>query len=316
MAIAYCTDRELKDVYPHIDDFDNKTPIYGFENTDTPNQYQANNTGLITQLFFDGIKGTSVIDSPNATYEFNYSSSTDSVQVFHATKNPNDMLIEAGEDWATLKQRYRENASRYLESKLDKTLPREQFKDKDGNYDYIIVRTTALLAAVFLIRSHDPTSEIASNLMEEAQAEIDKLNGGDNILSWMKTADSSKGIVREQTLNGNLRIVDTRGRYFGQYDRIGVKIVTAGKIGVARYSVWRRDSDNLGAERMNNDESPDITSELINGQYQPCAGLEIRFGGDTADEATLNDKWEIEVSGYYEEVDNASSMRSVRMTRL
>ena len=76
MAIAYCTDRELKDVYPHIDDFDNKTPIYGFENTDTPNQYQANNTGLITQLFFDGIKGTSVTDSPNATYEFNYSSST------------------------------------------------------------------------------------------------------------------------------------------------------------------------------------------------------------------------------------------------
>ena len=138
MAIAYCTDRELKDVYPHIDDFDNKTPIYGFENTDTPNQYQANNTGLITQLFFDGIKGTSVTDSPNATYEFNYSSTTDSVQVFHATKNPNDMLIEAGEDWTTLKQRYRENASRYLESKLDSVLDNNlssSISDKNSSKD-------------------------------------------------------------------------------------------------------------------------------------------------------------------------------------
>ena len=397
MAIAYCTDRELKDVYPHIDDFDNKTPIYGWEQVFTHGGntlYEAFNSGLVTVLYKDGkdlgsfVKTESYSDSTANTAEevdntetaidvsdgsvfeygdiikinnekmivtnkssntltvrrgalgttiathntgvdiyigvswanqneWLYSSTDDHILYFDTnSNNPNDLLMEAGEDYSTLKQRYRENASRYLESKLDKTLPREQFKDKDGNYDYIIVRTTALLAAVFLIRSHDPTSEIASNLMEEAQAEIDKLNGGDNILSWMKTADSSKGIVREKTLNGNLRIVDTRGRYFGQYDRIGVKIVTAGKIGVARYSVWRRDSDNLGAERMNNDESPDITSELINGQYQPCAGLEIRFGGDTADEATLNDKWEIEVSGYYEEVDNASSMRSVRMTRL
>tara|TARA_B100000424_G_scaffold33043_1_gene22471 strand:- start:1883 stop:2836 length:954 start_codon:yes stop_codon:yes gene_type:complete len=317
MAIAYCTDRELKDVYPHIDDFDNKTPIYGFENTDTPNQYQANNTGLITHLFFDGIKGTSVTDSPNETYEYNYSSTTDSVQVFHATKNPNDMLIEAGEDWATLKQRYRENASRYLESKLDKTLPREQFKDKDGNYDYIIVRTTALLATVFLIRSHDPTSEVASNMMEEAQAEIDKLNSGDNVLSWMKTADSSKGIVREVSVSGGLKIVDTRGRYYGVYDRVGVKITTGGALGTAKYSVWRKDSENLGAERMNNGLPADFADEVINGQYQSLSGgLEIRFGGDTADTATLGDKWEIELSGYFEEVDNASSMRSARMTRL
>tara|TARA_R100001594_G_scaffold129695_1_gene168420 strand:+ start:392 stop:1345 length:954 start_codon:yes stop_codon:yes gene_type:complete len=316
MAIAYCTDRELKDVYPHVDDYDSKVPIYGWVSTDTTNQYQANNTGLITHLFFDGIKGTSVTDSPNATYEFNYSSTTDSVQVFHATKNPNDMLIEAGEDWATLKQRYRENASRYLESKIDKTLPREQFKDKDGNYDYVIIRTTALLAAVFLIRSHDPTSEVASNMMEEAQAEIDKLNSGENVLSWMTTSDSSKGIVRESSVSGSLRIVDTRGRYGGTYDRIGVKITNAGAIGTAKYSVWRRDSDNLGAERMNNGVTADFADEIINGQFQSLAGgLQIRFGGDTADTATINDKWEIEVSGYYEEVDNASSMRAVRMTR-
>jgi len=68
---------------------------------------------------------------------------------------------------------------------------------------------------------------------------------------------------------------------------------------------------------MNNGLPADFADEVINGQYQSLSGgLEIRFGGDTADTATLGDKWEIELSGYFEEVDNASSMRSARMTRL
>ena len=398
MAIAYCTDRELKDVYPHIDDFDNKTPIYGWEQVFTHGGntlYEAFNSGLVTVLYKDGkdlgsfVKTESYSDSTANTAEavdntetaidvtdgsvfgygdiikinnekmivtnissntltvrrgalgttiathntgvdvyigvswsnqneWLYSSTDDHILYFGSnTSSPNDLLMEAGEDYSSLKQRYRENASRYLESKLDKTLPREQFKDKDGNYDYIIVRTTALLATVFLIRSHDPTSEVASNMMEEAQAEIDKLNSGDNVLSWMKTADSSKGIVREVSVSGGLKIVDTRGRYYGVYDRVGVKITTGGALGTAKYSVWRKDSENLGAERMNNSLPADFADEVINGQYQSLSGgLEIRFGGDTADTATLGDKWEIELSGYFEEVDNASSMRSARMTRL
>ena len=316
MATTYCTDRELKDVYPHIDDFDSKVPIYGWTNTDTTNQYQANNTGLITQLYFDGIEGSSVSDNPDADYEYNYSSSTDSVQVFHSSKNPNDMLMESGEDWVTLKTRYRENASRYFESKVDKTLPREQFKDKDGNYDYVIVRTTSLLAVSFLIRSHDPTSEVAASFWEEANNEIENLNEGKSTLAWMTTADGSKGVIRESSVSGNLRIVDTRGNYHGVYDRVGVKITNAGAVGTAKYSVWRGNSDNLGCEKMNNGDTAELSDEVINGQYQTLtSGLQLRFAGDTADTATLHDKWEIEVSGFSEKVDNASSMRSVRMTR-
>ena len=38
------------------------------------------------------------------------------------------------------------------------SLDKISFKDKDGNYDYAIVRTTALIACYFLIRASDPTS--------------------------------------------------------------------------------------------------------------------------------------------------------------
>ena len=146
MAISpvYCTHRDIEDVYPNINDHDSKEAIYGWDNTDTTNQYQSNNTGLITQLYFDGVKGTAVTDSPNSDFEFNYSSTTDSVQVFHSTKNPNDMLIEAGEDFSTLMTRIIKNASRYLDSRIDANLPRDQFRDKEGNFDYIIVKVKYL----------------------------------------------------------------------------------------------------------------------------------------------------------------------------
>ena len=55
--------------------------------------------------------------------------------------------------------------------------------------------------------------------------------------------------------------------------------------------------------------------EKVNGQYQGLAGgLQIRFSGDTADTATLNDKWEIEVYGRQEAAD-IGTPGSIRMTR-
>jgi hypothetical protein len=241
--------------------------------------------------------------------------STDDVLYYYSASNPNDKLIESGEDWATLKTRYMANGSAYLDSRLDSHLPREQFKDQDGNYDYIIRRTSALLTASFLIRASDPTSEIASALWEEAKDNLESLNSGSTKLSWQVSGDSAKGIVRESSVSGALRITDTRGEYTGIYDKIGVKITTAGAIGTATYSVWSADSDYLGAERMNNSATADVVDEKVNGQYQALSGaLQIRFSGDTADAAILNDKWEIEVYGRQETVD-IGTPGSIRMTR-
>lgn len=314
-APIYCTHKELKRVYPQVDAFDTKTPIYGWNSTDTTNQYQANNTGLITQLYFDGVEGTAVTDNPNANYEYNYSSATDSVQVFlttsgGATLDPNDILIEAGEDFTTLITQFRTDASRYLDSKLDPNLPREQLKDKSGNFDYLIIRTTALIASSFLIRATDPTNEVATALMEEAQGNIDSLNTGNSALSWQTTRDASSGIIRDVTYtSGSLRPVDTRGIWHGTFDMIKLKVTTAGVLGVATYSVWVKDGDKLKTSQV-------VTDEKINGDYQTLAsGLQIRFAGDSdSDVATINDEWEIEVMGANEATDS-SGVKSVQSSR-
>ena len=61
-APVYCTHKELKRVYPNIDAYDTKTPIYGWVSSLT-DFYDASmdilfstDTGLITDLFIDGAK--------------------------------------------------------------------------------------------------------------------------------------------------------------------------------------------------------------------------------------------------------------------
>ncbi len=316
-APTYCTHRQLKDVFPQVDSFDNKKPLYGWVETGTSNLYLTRNSGLVTQLFADGEDlGDAEANSGvvNVNGEWYYDSALDTVYYFNSASNPNDLNMEAGEDFSTLITRIMANASRYLDAKLDPNLPREQLKDKEGNYDYIIVRTTSLIAAVFLIRSHDPTSEIATALMEDAMGNIDSLNKGNAALSWQTTGDSSKGIIRDVTYtSGSIRPVDTRGRWHGTFDLIRVKIEDGGAMdGTATYSVWVKDGDKLG----NQQGSQVVTSEKISGDYQSLSGgLQIRFGGSTkTSTAAANDEWEIEVAGFHEEVDN-SAVNSVQMTR-
>jgi len=226
--------------------------------------------------------------------------------------------MEGGEEFTTMVTQYRTDASRYLDSMLDPNMPREAFKDKSGNFDYLIIRTTALIAANFMIKSHDPNSELANALMTEAMLNIENINEGKAALSFQVTRDSSQGIIRDVSYtDGSIRPVDTRGEWSGTYDLIKVAITTGGRIGTATYSVWTKDSEKLKNHQV-------VTDEIINGDYQDLAGgLEIRFAGDdmnpdsgsTANFSGTPDEWEIEVFGKYEHVDNSGG-KAVKMTRV
>ena len=316
-APIYCTHKELKRVYPQIDAFDTKTPIYGWTTTGTSNLYLARDTGLVTVLFADGEDlGDPEANSGvvNVNGEWYYDSALDTTYYFNSAANPIDLLMEAGEDFTAMITQFRTDASRYLDSKLDPNLPREQLKEKSGNFDYMIIRSTALIAAAFLIRANDPTNEIATALMEEAQGNIDALNSGNAALSWQTTRDASRGIIRDVSYtDGSVRPVDTRGMYSGTFDLIRVMIVTGGALdGTATYSVWTKNADKLGIQQG----TQVVTAEKINGDYQSLAGgLQIRFGGETKTSvATATNEWEIEVMGAGEHID-ASGVKSVANTR-
>ena len=405
---TYCTHQELKRVYPNIDAFDTKSPVYGWTlgisdfYDSTIDIYYAANTGLITNLFIDGaitdkitysttevaklaadldasdlsatldtghgivmndiIKigneyirvlstsgsqlvlfstpgtnrglfgtsaqnhsndtsvykiidvGTDVADASSSGQPLSFVYDPDlDLCLLTATSNPADNLVETGEEFTSMVTQFREDASRFLDSKLDINLPQVQQKDEFGAFDYIVVRTTALIATTFLIRASDPTSEIANALMDEAQVNIDDLNSGKTSLSWQNTRDASRGVIRDVTYTtGGVRPVDTRGYWTGTFDVIKVKITTAGGNGTGKYSVWVKDGDRLGM----NEGNLVVDDEIIDGDYQALSGgLQIRFGFSTpAAVAVLNDVWEIEVMGAGEHTD-ASGVKSVSNTR-
>ena len=245
--------------------------------------------------------------------QWEYDSTSDAVLYYRTdTVNPNDFLMESGEDFTSMVTQFRTDASRYLDSRLDPKLPKNQWKDKNGNFDYMIIRTTALYAAAFMVKTKDPTSELATALMTEADNNVQLLNEGRAALSWQNTGDASKGVLRDVTYtDGSIRPVDFRGRAGGvDYDLVQIKISsTDGAIGTAKYNVFVKDSTGLKTNQV-------VTEELITGDYQPMAyGLEVRFAGTTDDsEATADNEWEVEVRGYNEEVDTGD-LKGIKMTR-
>ncbi len=307
----YITERDLYDVYPNIDEYDSKSVIYGWVQ-DSGSRYKAENSGLVTALFADGAKlgsaqaNQSAVD---ANGEWFYDSSLDVVYYYNSATNPQNILMEAGEDNNTFKTRMISNATAYFNSKIDMTLPKELFVNPDGSYDYFIKRTVALLTASFMIKAYEPDSDIALALTEEAEDNISDLNQGIVKLGFQTSGDMSKGVVIKKSVSGALNIVDTRGDYSGTYDRIKVITGTAGAIGTAKYSVFTKDANGLKTNEV-------ISSELVNGDYQTLAGgLQIRFAGSADNSAAVqNDEWEIEVAGKSEHTDNAS-IRTVKLTR-
>ena len=311
-APIYCTHKELKRVFPQLDEFDQKTPIYGWVEV-TTNKYAAHNSGSVTQLFVDGESlgaAQSAHTDLNVEGEWFYNF-TDDVLYYYSASTPSDKLMESGELFTAMVTQFRTDASRYIDSRLDPKLPKNQLKDKNGNFDYMIVRSTALYAAAFMARTKDPTSDMAAALMLEADNNIQLLNEGRAALSWQNTGDASQGVLRDVTYtDGQVRPVDFRGRAGAvDYDLVKVKIGTGGAIGTATYNVWVKDSDGLKQNQV-------ITEEKITGDYQTLAhGLQVRFAGTTdASEATANNEWEVEVRGYNEEVDTAD-LKGIKMTR-
>ena len=313
-APIYCTHKELKRVFPQLDEFDQKVPIYGWVEV-TTNKYAAHNSGATTQLFVDGESlgsAQSAHTDLNVEGEWFYNS-TDDVLYYYSASSPVDKLMEAGELFTAMVTQFRTDASRYIDSRLDPKLPKNQLKDKEGNFDYMIVRTTALYAAAFMVRTKDPTSEIAAALMLEADNNVQLLNEGRAALSWQNTGDASKGVLRDVTYtDGSVRPVDFRGRASGvDYDlvKLSISSSTAGAIGTAKYNVYVKDSSGLKTNQV-------VTEEVITGDYQTLAhGLEVRFAG-TADNsvATANNEWEVEIRGMHEEVDT-SDLKGIKMTR-
>ena len=298
-----------------VADADSKRQIYDWKTTDTSNQYQAFDTGYISQLYFDGIEGTSVGDNPDANYEYNYSSTTDSVQVFIDSANPNDLVMEAGFDNETYYDQMLVDASMELNNLLDARYPTPLLKlaQIDQNtassaqtkeYDAIVIKMTCYLTASNALRAvgeiekADYYYDLVTNAEKTGMA--DRLNAGEFKLSYEVDAHDRKGEVNKVAVAGSMNLVETAGEYVGQkYDLLRIISTRAGVYGGAYAKVQYYSDDKLfGGE---------TDPQVITGGLQSFAGLGgllVRFQGASMTQA---DTWEIEVSSANRKITNAQS---------
>ena len=98
----------------------------------TPAAPHDNNSSVYLVIDRSELATPGVVTTPVC---FVYDSDMDMCLLVTTALDPNDYVVEAGEDFATLVTQFRTDASRFLDSKLDPNLPREQLKDKSGNFD-------------------------------------------------------------------------------------------------------------------------------------------------------------------------------------
>jgi len=295
-----------------VADADGKRQIYGFQATDTTNQYQANNTGFIDQLFFDGIEGTSVGDNPDANYEYNWSSATDSVQVFISTADPNDMIIEAGFDNATYYDQMLVDASMELNNLLDARYPTPLPKvaqidqntasiSQSKEYDAIVIKMTCYICVANILRSEFKMEEadyyhgLVTN--GERTGMADRLNAGEFKLSYEVDAKDRQGAINNKSVAGSMDIVETAGEYYGQkFDLLKIEATVTGAYGVGKVKVHYYGNDKIWGQES--------SEEFVTGGLQSLAGLGgllVRFQGSSI---TDGDTWEIEVSSADRKLSN------------
>ena len=319
-TIEYCTDRDLQDVYPHIAEYDLKRRIYNWTGPST-NVYTAYNTGLVTVLMADGVDLGIEDGSLSSDGHWRYVEADDKVEYYNdggagvAGADPNTMIMEAGDDWASITERMRRKASRLVESRLDYRLSREVTKDREGSYPAIIVHATALQTVILLLKSHDPTNEIIAPFQDEYAEIIDGLSGGTIVLPTAISGDSSKGVIREVSVDtaSDLRPVELRGHYHGSgYELIKVIVDSVDDtiIGTATFSVYAKNSTTLKTDQI-------VTSETINGDFQQILGsLAIRWGTDDTATGLVKEDDEYEIELWGSSLDaTISQVGSIRMSR-
>ena len=319
----YCSQGDMQLIVPNIDEYDTKRVLSAnWVASGTSNLYYLYNAGYTDQLFKDGAEQTKVTDTPNANNEYAYESASD-LLIFYmgglSVSAMNSTVFEGGRDFTDLITECRKRGSDMVRSFCSKPIyPRKGVGTQSsvGNdFPEIIVMSAAHLACYFLIAPYN--KELADDLMnkvtnDENNGWLDKIRSGEINLYQEDALDAHKGILREVSINGSSTgsIVAIRGVPATEWDVIKILISTAGTFTAGsasgvKYSTYVGDSTGTKI-------SLSSSAETIDGSYQNVGhGMQVRFSPGVY---TLNDEWELEVSGVVD--PSTIAVKSVANTRV
>ncbi len=313
---VYCENSDLSRFFTAIDEFDSKIdyPQQNFIESSTTNLYEFADSGYCGVLYIDGVAQTLVTIAPANNGEWRYIAASDTIQLFTTGIIANFAIQGAPLSWENAKTEAIKGASERLESELDirfpRPLPYAVSSKTDSNYDFVVVKATALFACLQLIQATDPTSAVAVAIQSQLTnidetGLLDKLNAGKIKLSFELT-ESDKGeiktILNDAATTGY--ITDVVGHGSQEYEIYLITIGTGGTLAAGTlnstvtYSVKNSQGNTL------------VDDELITGYFQTMGtGIQARFSDGVY---TATDSWSITSQGVGIE---SSVVRTIRMRR-
>ena len=301
----YCnTTTDLLTIVPGLDGYDSKRIVTNWS-VHSGSVYRADSIGYIAMLYQGGRElgaGQSALIDVDATDEWYFDSAED-VVYFYSTTDPNELSMEAGEDWAGLKLRkVQEQAERIRSYVPFPILPRKGVGTESASsreYDWIIINANSTLACAELVRPYD--SELSLELEkriidpETELGTLDLLKKGEYQL-WNQGENQDS--LRSVSVNASTTssIVDVKGNPSAEWDIIKIIIDTGGTLSSGssssiKYSTYGRDETGIKILKIVDDET------VTGGWDYVGHGMYVRF---SAGVLTTNDEWELEVSGMRE----------------
>ena len=315
---AFCnTNTDLAMVLPEVDSFDRKRLLQNFI-VHSGSVYVAHDSGYVSQLYLDGKEGTSVgsVSAVDAANEYYYDSSADALYAY-SSSNPNDLVVEASQDWETIKTNVVNEKSDFIRSYLNRPI----YKIKNANlqgansreYDYVIIYCNAALAVAELVRTVDreKADDIEFRIINEDKTGLlDRIKRGEFQLFNESSERLQHGVIQHIAYNGSSTgvIMDLKGHPTTSWDDVRLVITTGGSLApgsasTIKYSVYTKNNDGL---KMNTA----ISNETLTGAYDPLAhGVYFRGSEGVY---TTNDEFSIILSGMQEDTASVKSRQVFR----
>ena len=313
------TTTDLVAVVPELESYDQKKLITNWV-LHSGQVYRADSVGFISQLYKNGkdlgaAESSLVnVDDDNKWY---YDSANDVVYIDKESNPPNEDRMEAGVDWVTLKTRVNNEQSERIRSYVGRPiLPRKGVGTESASsrtWDWIIIRSNALLTASELVRPFD--QEKAEMLERQAidpefeMGLLDRLKKGDYKLWNETTSDKVQGVrdvAIDSTTTGS--IIDIKGEPTST-DILKIQIQTGGTLvsgsaSTLTYSVWGGNSSGVKVSQI-------VNAQILTGGWDFIGhGVSMRMSPGLY---VALDEWEVELMGG-ESVENPS-IKVIQATR-
>jgi len=298
----YCnTTTDLLAVVPELDGYDAKRIITNWS-VHSGSVYRADSIGFVSMLYQGGRElgaAQSALVDVDDTDEWYFDSAAD-VVYFYSTTDPNELSMEAGEDWAGLKLRKAQEQAERIRSYIPfPILPRKGVGTESASsreYDWIIINANSTLACAELVRPYDAelSLELEKRIIdpETELGTLDLLKKGQYHL-WNQGENQDS--LRSVSVNGSTTssIVDTKGQATVSWDILKIVIDTGGTLSSGsassvKYSTYGKDETGIKIQKIVDDET------VTGGWDYAGHGMYVRF---SAGVLTTSDEWELEVSG-------------------